>query len=73
MEEFEKWQKKALKHEHSPSVYYGAEQGWKAALEWAVEKCEKLDDSFILDCWCFNIVQNKIEEELNGEAENGVS
>jgi len=42
----------------------GLEEGYKAALEWAYKKCEELDESSCMDCFCFYAVQDKIDEEL---------
>ena len=36
MKAFEEWYKKEHKREGNPNVFYGAELGWKAALEWAL-------------------------------------
>ena len=41
-----------------------AEFWWKLALEWVSEECEQLDDVCCLDCGCFSMVQDKIDEEL---------
>lgn len=50
-----------------PDFYEGLETGWRAALEWASQQCEHLDDICIFDCGCFSMVQNKIDEELDNE------
>lgn len=41
--------------------------GWEAALEMVSKKCDELDDVCCLDCGCFGMVVNKIDEELEGE------
>jgi len=75
MKEFEKWWIKIKAKDYAGIPNYVSARAenlshindkevWKAALEWAKKLCEELDDSFMLDCWCFNIVQNKIDEEL---------
>jgi hypothetical protein len=56
LEVFEEWQKKALKHGHSPNVPYGAKKGWKAALEW-------VEDILIIDSGSREL----LDEELGNE------
>ena len=34
MDGYRKWKDAALRRESNPNVFYGAEMGWEAALEW---------------------------------------
>lgn len=58
MKKFEKWYKIKCKKEQNPNVYYGAELGWKAALEWVLSlPCEP----------DFSLPDDIIKKELNNE------
>jgi len=68
MEQFEKWQKEALRFHYSPNTYGGAEMGWKAALEWVLS----IDSGFCTcgcpnDSWDNPSVLAQIEKELSNE------
>ena len=66
MKQYERWQKKVLKHEYSPNVPRGAEMGWKAALEWVLTHKKPIKyNNYKFDY----IKTDVIEEELNATSE----
>lgn len=42
-------------------------EGWRAALKQVQKWCKELDDRCCMDCGCFSMVDDKIEEELEEE------
>ncbi len=67
MKEFEKWYKKEHKRESNPNVFYGAELGWKAALEWIQREYMKAregrDVRFDLGLW--DMLKYELDEETD--------
>ncbi len=68
MKEFEKWNKenKAYLPLLDNTIANERYKGWFAALEWAQNRCDELDEACCLDCGCFGMVFDTIEDELNG-------